>query len=83
MDIFPTILDLLNIDNPGFLGNTFTGEILKKTDKLNTEENLNLMIQPYNGGFLSFVRYPHKYTFDIYQNKLFTYNLKNDFRSKP
>lgn len=84
MDLLPTLLDLLGIKNHGLLGNSFTAEILKKSQDLGINKNRIMAIQPFSGGFLAVVEYPFKYIFKVSQNKVLLFNLSEDpLEQKP
>lgn len=69
VDILPTILDLIGENGVNhFVGNS----ILKK------ENNFAHLVQPYNGQFLSVVKWPYKYVWAKRKNRGFLYDLMSD-----
>ena len=79
MDIMPTILDLLGMERPSLLGESFAPWLLKTSDGEKPDlETTNLSIQPYGGGFISVVQYPRKYLFDVLGGNVNIYDLAQD-----
>jgi arylsulfatase A-like enzyme len=79
MDIQPTILDLIGMKQKYSLGESFAPWLLndpgrERSAPLRTE----ISIQPYGGGFISAVRYPEKYLFDVLGRNVKIYDLQRD-----
>ena len=69
VDILPTILDL--IGESGIYN--FVGDSI-----LREENNFAHLVQPYNGQFLSVVKWPYKYVWAKRKNRGFLYDLMTD-----
>ena len=79
MDIMPTLLDLLGMERPVLLGESFAPWLLKTPDgEKPMATRTNLSIQPYGGGFISVVQYPQKYLFDVLGGNVNVYDLAQD-----
>lgn len=76
-DVLPTILQLLGIEySYTFFGESFEPHLKKGGVEKSASGKLTL--QPFNGGFISVVRYPQKYLFRISENTLEEFNLLSD-----
>jgi|GEM_PF-628491 len=80
MDIYPTILDLIGMECSGLLGESFASLLLNSqiSPESIVPKKTKISIQPYGGGFISAVRYPHKFLFSVLEKNVKVYNLKND-----
>jgi hypothetical protein len=79
MDIYPTVLDLLGLRLEHLLGESFAPWLLRIPAGERPETiGDKLSIQPYGGGFISVVRYPEKYLFDILGGTVEIYDLEQD-----
>jgi phosphoglycerol transferase MdoB-like AlkP superfamily enzyme len=79
MDIQPAILDLLGMERPELLGESFAPWLLKTSDNRNPgETKATLSIQPYGGGFIALVKYPKKYLFSVLDKNVRIYDLEKD-----
>ena len=79
MDILPTILDLAGLKENLWLGESFAPMLLKTPchEKLYPQK-LKVSVQPYGGGFISAVKYPQKYLFDVLGKNVKVYDLQKD-----
>lgn len=79
MDILPTMLDLIGLRHKGLLGESFSPWLLADPD-LNRRgpARTKISVQPYGGGFISAVRYPDKYLFDVLGQRVSVFNLQKD-----
>ncbi|HSW39173.1 MAG TPA: sulfatase-like hydrolase/transferase, partial [Acidobacteriota bacterium] len=79
MDILPTIFDLIGLQTTFHLGESFAPWLLASpAEKLPDAVKPKISVQPYGGGFISVVRYPRKYLFDILAGNLVVFDLEND-----
>jgi len=79
MDIKPTILDLLGMERPVLLGESFSPWLLKTSDERKPgAPGTSLSIQPYGGGFISIVKHPKKYLFSVLDRNVSIYDLEKD-----
>jgi hypothetical protein len=81
MDIFPTILNLIGLEQRHLLGESFEPWLLladsaRRSDPLRPK----LSVQPYGGGYISIVQYPEKYLFDLFGKNYTTFDLEKDPR---
>jgi len=79
MDIYPSILEMIGLEQDRLLGESFAPWLLATQDHppagpLKTK----LSIQPYGGGFISVVQYPKKYLFDILGQEILVFDLIRD-----
>jgi arylsulfatase A-like enzyme len=79
LDILPTLLDLVGLEEPRLLGESFAPWLLApgrrpRMPPVKTE----VSVQPYGGGFISAVRYPRKYLFDVMGRKVRAFDLAKD-----
>jgi phosphoglycerol transferase MdoB-like AlkP superfamily enzyme len=83
MDIFPTILDLIGMEQKHLRGESFVPWLLKTgAGKSKKPERIKISIQPYGGGFISAVKYPEKYLFDTLGKNVKVFNLQRDPREQ-
>jgi hypothetical protein len=79
MDIFPTILDLTGLEHRHLLGESFAPWLLAASNREQSEpRKTKISIQPYGGGFISAVRYPQKFLFDVLGRNVKVYDLEKD-----
>jgi len=79
MDILPSLLELANVRQNYWLGESFAPWLLADPNRARTEpQKLKVSIQPYSGGFIAVHRYPQKYLFDILERNVKIYDLSND-----
>ena len=81
IDIFNTILDLLDIDVlKRYLGDSFHNELLKLNDNQLVSDNGKcvLNIQPYYDKYFSFFIEDKHYIYNIFKKEFVFYNLKID-----
>jgi arylsulfatase A-like enzyme len=79
MDISPTILQLIGMEHRHLLGESFASCLVpSQSGKLSRPQKTKISIQPYGGGFISAVRYPEKYLFDVLGQNVKIYNLEED-----
>ncbi|OGY78774.1 MAG: hypothetical protein A3B74_03220 [Candidatus Kerfeldbacteria bacterium RIFCSPHIGHO2_02_FULL_42_14] len=77
IDILPTILHLINGKAPSeFLGQSLVS-VLRK-DSTSEPASWKLSLQPYDGGYISLVRFPDKYLFNLTENTVTRYKLDSD-----
>ncbi len=81
MDIFPTILELIGMRQKGLLGESFAAWLLAAEQSRRSKPGaVKVSVQPYGGGFISAVKYPHKYLFDVLGKNVKVYDLQKDPR---
>jgi hypothetical protein len=79
MDIFPTVLDLMGLKQKYLLGESFAPWLqASPTRERSAPARTKISIQPYDGGFISAVRYPEKYLFDVLGRNVKIYDLAKD-----
>jgi hypothetical protein len=79
MDILPSFLDLIGLKQNLWLGESFAPWLLSSPAKEQcAPQTLKVSVQPYGGGYISVVRYPQKYLFDVLGKDVKTYNLQTD-----
>jgi hypothetical protein len=79
MDIFPTVLDLIGLEQQHLLGESFASWLLaSEKDKRAEPQRPKILVQPYGGGFISAVRYPDKYLFNVLGQNYAVYDLEKD-----
>jgi arylsulfatase A-like enzyme len=79
MDIFPTILDLMGLEQRHLLGESFSSWLLASEKDRRTEpQRPKLLVQPYGGGYISAVRYPDKCVFDVLGDNYSVFDLAKD-----
>lgn len=77
MDLLPTVLDLLGMEHGALLGESFA-PWLRADGARSRPATAKLSIQPYGGGYISVVRYPEKFLFDVLGRKVAVYDLERD-----
>ncbi len=79
MDIFPTILNLIGLQQQHLLGESFAPWLLVSQKELRSDpRRTKISVQPYGGGYISVVQYPEKYIFDVLGNDYTTFDLEKD-----
>lgn len=79
MDIFPTILNLIGLEPQHLLGESFAPWLLASEKSLRTEPRRpKILVQPYGGGYISAVRYPDKYVFNVLGKNYSVFDLEKD-----
>lgn len=79
MDIVPTILELVNLDRDHWLGESFAPWLLASPNRERlAPQQTKISVQPYGGGFISAIRYPQKYLFDILGRNVKVFDLQKD-----
>jgi hypothetical protein len=79
MDILPSFLELTNVRQDYWLGESFAPWLLVNPGRAPAEpQSMKVCIQPYGGGFIAVHRYPQKYLFDVLGKNVKVYNLLND-----
>jgi hypothetical protein len=79
MDILPTILNLIGLKPRHWLGESFAPWLEARPEDSRAEpQRTKLSVQPYGGGFISVVRYPKKYLFDVLGKNVKVYDLRTD-----
>ena len=79
MDIQPTMLDLLGMERPAMLGESFAPWLLETSgERKPGAAAATLSVQPYGGGFISIVKYPKKYLFNVMYQNVRVYDLEKD-----
>ena len=79
MDIFPTILEFIGMEHRRLLGESFAPWLLKSPmHQPLPPRKTKISVQPYGGGFISAVRYPEKYLFDVLGRNVKIYDLAKD-----
>ena len=79
MDLLPTILDLLGLKQKSLLGESFAPWLLAAPTATRSEPlKEKVSIQPYGGGYISVVRYPRKYIFDVLGHDVSEFDLTKD-----
>jgi hypothetical protein len=83
MDLLPTILDLLGMEEKSLLGESFAPWLLATPNgKRLGPMKAKISIQPYGGGYISIVRYPEKYLFDVLGSNVHGFDLEKDPEEK-
>lgn len=73
IDIAPTLLDILGIEGEfNMMGNSI----------FQTKSNYAHLVQPYNGVYLSIVKWPYKYVWERRSKRDFLFNLEEDPEEK-
>ena len=79
MDIFPTVLEMIGKRHPRLLGESFAPWLFHTPAREpRPPQKTKISVQPYGGGFISAVRYPEKYLFDVLGRNVRIYNLAKD-----
>ena len=79
MDILPTFLELANVRQDYWLGESFAPWMLVDPARARVEpQKMKMAIQPYGGGFIALHRYPQKYLFDVLGRDVKVYDLSTD-----
>ncbi|HTY61163.1 MAG TPA: sulfatase-like hydrolase/transferase [Acidobacteriota bacterium] len=79
IDILPTVLDLIGLKENLWLGESFAPWLLASADQERSmPRRIKMSVQPYGGGFISAVKYPQKYLFDVLGNDVKVYDLQKD-----
>ena len=79
MDIFPTVLELIGMKQKDLLGESFAAWVLSGgRQNRAVPAQFKISVQPYGGGFISAVRYPEKYLFDVLGRNVRVYDLAKD-----
>jgi arylsulfatase A-like enzyme len=79
MDLFPTILDLIGVEHRALLGESFAPWLLHSPARAPIPpQKTKISVQPYGGGFISAVRYPEKFLFDVLGRNVKVYDLEDD-----
>jgi arylsulfatase A-like enzyme len=79
MDIFPTVLDLIGMKQKHLLGESVAPWLMSSPNRERLAPvKTEISIQPYGGGFISAVRYPEKYLFDVLGRNVKIYDLQKD-----
>jgi len=79
MDIVPTILEMIGMERRRLLGESFAPWLLRSPVRLpQPPQKTKISVQPYGGGFISVVRYPEKYLFDVLGKNVKVYDLDSD-----
>lgn len=79
MDIYPTVLNLLGLERRELLGESFSPWLLNSQKFRRSEaERTKISVQPYGGGFISAVRYPEKYVFNVLDQSYTMFDLEKD-----
>jgi len=79
MDIMPTVLDLIGLKQRRLLGESFAPLLLAlQNPAWSDPQRSKVSVQPYGGGFISVVRYPKKYLFDVLGKNVAVFDLQKD-----
>jgi hypothetical protein len=79
MDILPTVLDLIGMKQKHLLGKSFAPWLVNSPSRERPAPvKTEISIQPYGGGFISAVRYPEKYLFDVLGRNVKIFDLQKD-----
>ena len=79
MDILPTVLDLLGMEQKSLLGTSFAAWLKPSNGGHRSQDvRTNISIQPYGGGYISLVRYPQKYLFSVLGRNVEVFDLEKD-----
>jgi len=79
MDIFPTVLNLIGLDQEHLLGESFAPWLLVSRESERSDpKRTKISVQPYGGGYISAVQYPEKYVFDVLAQTYTVYDLEKD-----
>jgi hypothetical protein len=79
MDIYPTLLNLLGLEQQGLLGQSFSPWLLNSQKFRRSDlERTEITVQPYGGGFICAVHYPEKYIFNVLDRSYTIFDLNKD-----
>ena len=79
MDIFPTVLSLIGLEQKHLLGESFAPWLLASQHFRRSGPKLpKISVQPYGGGFISAVQFPEKYVFDVLGKSYTEFDLEKD-----
>jgi len=79
MDILPSILDLIGLQEGPWLGESFAPWLQEgRQHERRPPGRIKISVQPYGGGFISAVQYPRKYLFDVLGQDVKVYDLQKD-----
>jgi arylsulfatase A-like enzyme len=79
MDVLPTVLDLIGLEQKQLLGESFASRLLaSQRIQWYGPQRTEISIQPYGGGLISAVRYPEKYIFDVLDRNYTVFDLEKD-----
>jgi arylsulfatase A-like enzyme len=79
IDILPSILELVGVKQDYWLGESFAPWLLASPERTPTgPRKTKISIQPYGGGFISALRYPDKYLFDLLGKNVKVFDLQKD-----
>jgi len=79
MDIVPTVLEMIGMERQNLLGESFAPWLLRFPGRVpQPPQKTKISVQPYGGGFISAVRYPEKYLFDVLGRNVKVYDLQKD-----
>jgi hypothetical protein len=79
MDIFPTLLEIIGMRDDTLLGESFAPWLLNSPPRAQLPpQKTKISVQPYGGGFISAVRYPEKYLFDVLGRNVKVCDLEED-----
>jgi hypothetical protein len=79
MDILPTMLDLIGMEQKSLLGESFAPWLRASPRSARSgPSKMKISIQPYEGGYISAIKYPQKYLFDVCGRNTFVYDLATD-----
>jgi hypothetical protein len=79
MDLYPTVLNLIGLEQQHLLGESFAPWLLaSENHERFAPQKTKISVQPYGGGFVSAVRYPEKYLFDMLGQDVKIFDLEKD-----
>ncbi len=79
MDIFPTVLSLIGLEQKHLLGESFASWLLaSQNSRRSGPKRPEISVQPYGGGFISAVQFPEKYVFDVLGRSYTEFDLGKD-----
>lgn len=76
IDLMPTVLEILGVQGVGFAGKSFAEALRGKPEAV--RDRCIVSVQPFAGGYIALVRFPHKYIFELRRNLVTLYDLRWD-----
>lgn len=79
IDLLPTILEILNLKDLKFSGQSFFSEL---TGDQSTEPACLISVQPYGQSFISLIKFPKKWLFNLNSQNVEVFDLSKDPEEK-
>jgi arylsulfatase A-like enzyme len=76
LDLLPTVLEMYGIGSFRYYGQSFLEDsLISGREK---PARCAVAVQPFSGGFITIINYPHKHIFKLSDNTVTTYDLSRD-----